>query len=153
MPLCDLYDSSGDLILGTVALEGTPYRGMRITLTDGSSVITNYAVREIDFPVTEIMSTTISSTGPVSRGYQPANIALKVQEIALYYAYELSEATDDTEYAALSAAQKATYGMLISMGHFDLSTGTAVRAKLWAMFTSGTTTRANLDVLVGAPST
>lgn len=64
------------------------------------------------------------------------------------HTFELSEATDDTEYAALSAAQKTTYGLIISMGIIDLTNGTAIRAKLWAMFGSGSTTRDALLALL-----
>ena len=64
------------------------------------------------------------------------------------YTFELSEATNDTEYAALSPGQKSTYALLISLGMVDISSGTAIRAKLWAMFGDGSTTRTNLEALM-----
>ena len=66
----------------------------------------------------------------------------------VYPTYKVVEATDDTEYAALSSAQKSTYGLIISLGTVDLSSGTAIKTKLWTMFGEGTTTRANLEALI-----
>lgn len=66
----------------------------------------------------------------------------------VYPTYKIVEATDDAEYAALSAANKAIYGIIVSCGTVDLSEGTAVRDKLLAMFGAGTTTRDNLAALV-----
>lgn len=65
-----------------------------------------------------------------------------------YYTYEISEATDPTEWNALSAGNKTAYATILSMGVVDLSDGTAVKSTLWALFGSGTTTRANLEALI-----
>ena len=71
-----------------------------------------------------------------------------VLKSGVIYTFELSEATDDTEYAALSSAQKTTYALLVSLGMLDISSGTAIRTKLWAMFGDGSTTRTNLEALM-----
>lgn len=60
------------------------------------------------------------------------------------YSYQIVEATDDSEYAALSAGNKSLYALIISLGIVDLSMGTKVRAMLADMFGPGTVTRANL---------
>ncbi len=72
----------------------------------------------------------------------------EVLKNGVIYTFELSEATDDTEYAALSSAQKSTYALLVSLGTLDISSGTAMRDKLWAMFGDGSTTRTNLEALM-----
>lgn len=66
----------------------------------------------------------------------------------IFPTYKVVEATDDTEYSALSSAQKTVYSMIISLGTVDLSSGTAIKTKLWNMFGAGTTTRANLEALI-----
>ena len=66
----------------------------------------------------------------------------------VYPTYKVLEATDASEYAALSDANKDAYKMILSCGEVDLSDGTAVRTKLLAMFGAGTTTRTNLVALV-----
>ena len=86
-------------------------------------------------------------TGRISSG----DIA-KLDEIKptnVYYTYKIVEATDNTEYAALASAQKTSYHLITSLGMVDLSEGTAIRNKLWTMFGEGTTTRANLESLIG----
>ena len=75
----------------------------------------------------------------IARSYYPDNV---------YPTYKIIEATDATEYAALSDANKDVYKMILSCGTVDLSDGTEVRARLLAMFGAGTTTRANLVTLV-----
>jgi hypothetical protein len=72
----------------------------------------------------------------------------EVLKNGVIYTFELSEATDDTEYLALSAGQKSTYALLISLGMLDISSGTAIRTKLWNMFGDGSTTRTNLEALM-----
>lgn len=84
-------------------------------------------------------------------GTMSAGSIAKLDEIKptnTYYTYEIVEATDDTEYTALTSAQKTTYHLITSLGMVDLSEGTAIRSKLWTMFGEGTTTRANLETLI-----
>jgi len=66
----------------------------------------------------------------------------------VYPTYKILEATDATEYAALSDANKDAYKMIISCGTVDLADGAVARDRLLAMFGAGTTTRANLVELV-----
>ena len=75
----------------------------------------------------------------IARSYYPDDV---------YPTYKIIEATDATEYAALSDANKDAYKMIVSCGTVDLADGTVVRTKLMAMFGAGTTTRANLVELV-----
>ena len=63
--------------------------------------------------------------------------------------YQIMEATDITEFAALSTTNKTAYRQLISCGVVDLTAGTAIRASLWSMFDAQSTTRANLITLLG----
>ena len=66
----------------------------------------------------------------------------------VFATYKIVEATDATEYSALSSGNKTAYGMIISLGTVDLAEGTSTRTKLWDMFGAETTTRANLETLV-----
>ena len=66
---------------------------------------------------------------------------------ALRKTYKIIEATDQTEYNALSDNNKDRYALIISAGRVDFEEGTIVKATLWAMFGEGTTTRANLEAL------
>lgn len=68
----------------------------------------------------------------------------------IFPTHKISDATDATEYAALSDGNKAAYGMIISMGTVSLAEGTNTRLTLWALFGEGTTTRANLEALLPA---
>jgi hypothetical protein len=68
----------------------------------------------------------------------------------IFPTYEISDATDATEYAALSDGNKDAYGMIISMGTVSLMDGTNTKVTLWALFGAGTTTRANLEALLPA---
>jgi len=65
------------------------------------------------------------------------------------FTYQILEATDVTEYGALSDSNKNAYDMLLKCGIVDLSEGTQVRTNLWSMFDSESTTRANLITLLG----
>lgn len=67
----------------------------------------------------------------------------------LFYTHEIVECVDDTEYVALSASQKSVFALIMSLGVIDLSEGMQIRNKLWTMFGDGTTTRDNLEELVG----
>ena len=63
--------------------------------------------------------------------------------------YQVSEATDATEWNALSDGQKDAYAMILSMGTVDLTDGTSVRTTLWGLFDSESDTRAALIELLG----
>lgn len=71
-----------------------------------------------------------------------------VLEGNIVYAYEILDATDTTEYNALSVANKVAYNMVLSCGIVDLSEGTQSHTKLWNIFDSESTTRANLIALL-----
>lgn len=68
---------------------------------------------------------------------------------SLIRTYEILEATDVTEYGNLSDSNKNAYNMLLQCGIVDLADGAKVRANLWGMFDSESTTRANLITLLG----
>jgi len=63
------------------------------------------------------------------------------------WTHEILEATDDSEYSALSASNKSVYALIVSAGIVDISVGTSVRGKLLSMFGAGSVTRANLVLL------
>ena len=62
--------------------------------------------------------------------------------------YQIMEATVASEYNALSDANKDAYRQIVSCGIVDLSEGTAIHTKLWALFDSESTTRAHLVTLL-----
>ena len=68
--------------------------------------------------------------------------------LGLVLAYEILDATDATEYNALSDANKDAYGLIISCGMVNLLDGSPSRTKLWNIFGEGTDTRTNLEILV-----
>ena len=63
--------------------------------------------------------------------------------------YQVMEATDQTEFGALSDSNKTAYRDAMSCGTVDLTDGTQIRAALWSMFDAQSTTRANLITLLG----
>lgn len=71
-----------------------------------------------------------------------------VLEDNVVYAYEILDATDTTELAALSTINKTAYTMILSCGIVDLTEGTYSRTKLWSMFGEESTTRTNLEALL-----
>jgi len=66
----------------------------------------------------------------------------------VFHAYEILEATDETEYNALSDANKAMYNALISCGRVDMNDGKKGKTWLWSLFDSESTTRAALIALL-----
>ena len=62
--------------------------------------------------------------------------------------YRILEATDITEYNALSDGNKSAYQIILSCGIVDYREGSSARTKLWSMFGEGTTTRENLEALI-----
>jgi len=66
----------------------------------------------------------------------------------VFHSYEILEATDGTEYLALSGGNTAMYNALISCGRVDLNDGKKGRTWLWTLFDSESTTRAALTALL-----
>lgn len=60
---------------------------------------------------------------------------------------EVFEALDPTEYAALSAGNKAAVNLVLGLGERIAVNGANTRAVLLAAFGAGTTTRVNLTAL------
>ncbi len=71
------------------------------------------------------------------------NIAVDVDTIS---GSDVSEATTQTDYAALTATQKNLYHAIMGMENITVR-GSNTRAALLAMFGAGTQTRANLGAL------
>lgn len=65
-------------------------------------------------------------------------------------AYEIIDATVQTEWTALSAAEKQRYQTLTGAGQVN-SQSANTRATFQAMFAAGTTTRTNLTALLTRP--
>lgn len=61
--------------------------------------------------------------------------------------YKILEATNPSEFAALTAANKALYQLIISAGKVDIAEGTTVRNVLWSMFDVDSITRGELEKL------
>lgn len=68
--------------------------------------------------------------------------------VNIFYSYKIWEATNLTEFMALSDANKDSYRGLVRMGTIDLNEGSHSRNTLWTLFGSETTTRANLLALL-----
>jgi hypothetical protein len=67
----------------------------------------------------------------------------------LFPTYKILEATNPAEYVALSPGQATIYGLIISAGIVDLSETTSALTILRGMFGEGSTTRTNLEELIG----
>ena len=86
----------------------------------------------------------------VALGFITPDIATsEVLAEGIVYTYEIMEATDRSEFGALSDSNKGAYRDAMSCGIVDLSDGTQIRAALWGMFDAQSTTRANLITLLG----
>jgi hypothetical protein len=82
-------------------------------------------------------------------GYGTKRVApTEVLKNGVIYTFELIDATDDSEYSVLSTSQKNVFALIVSSGIIDISSGTAIRTKLWDMFGDGSTTRTNLEALM-----
>ena len=57
----------------------------------------------------------------------------------IHATYKILEATDPTEWSALSADNKVFYNIIISAGTINFAEGTLVRTILLGMFPSGIT--------------
>lgn len=68
----------------------------------------------------------------------------------IVHTYMIIEATDASEYNALTDNQKAAYNLIISAGRVSLAEETQIRTRLFNLFGEGTTTRANLEALITA---
>ena len=66
----------------------------------------------------------------------------------VFHSYIVFEATDLTEYSALSSGNKETYQLLLSFGQVNLADGSNAFDLLKSMFGPGSTTRANLLALL-----
>lgn len=66
----------------------------------------------------------------------------------VFYSYIVFEATDITEYNALSSGNKTIYQLLLSFGQVNLADGSNAFGLLKDMFGPGSTTRANLLALL-----
>lgn len=58
--------------------------------------------------------------------------------------YRILDATDSSEWAALSDLNKQIYQLFMSVGKLNLQTGSIAQVRLWAMFGAGTVTGAAL---------
>jgi len=79
-------------------------------------------------------------------GYTTADIFL---EFPIFYAYQIFNATDSTEYLALSAANKALYQLVVSQSFVDMTEGKNAKTTLWVLFGEGSNTRDNLITILG----
>ena len=66
----------------------------------------------------------------------------------VFRSHAIWEATDSTEYQALTEAQQENYNKIVHMGTVDLNVGTTSRAVLWNLFDSESTTRTALLALL-----
>ena len=66
----------------------------------------------------------------------------------VFRSHVIWEATDTTEYQALSDALEASYNKIVHMGTVDLNVGSNSRIVLWSLFDSESTTRAALLALL-----
>lgn len=107
----------------------------------------------------EILKTEIS-TDPLTRGYSGmSNIEVATDLNTKYrtdtWDYvsgsEIFNATDDSEYGALTDDQKASWDRLCGIDQIDISSGIA-KAREAEFFGPGTTTRINLIALKDAPN-
>ena len=60
----------------------------------------------------------------------------------VFHSHIVWEATDTTEYQALSDALEASYNKIVHMGTIDLNVGSNSRIVLWSLFDAQSTTRA-----------
>lgn len=71
--------------------------------------------------------------------------------VNVLFSYEIADALDITEYNALSAKNKASLHIILSLVFVSLIDGTNSRATLWSLFDENSTTRANLIALLDVP--
>ena len=67
--------------------------------------------------------------------------------------YKIIEATDSSEFNALTDNQKDVYKMIISAGRVDISEQSVVYQKLLAFFGAESTTMVGVDSLYPTPQT
>jgi hypothetical protein len=65
-----------------------------------------------------------------------------------FFAYQILEATDASEYLALSDNNKEAYRLIISCGRIMLNDDSSLKTKLLTMFPSGTATHSSLESLI-----
>lgn len=97
---------------------------------------------------------------PLARGYASMSDEEAADDLNTAYRTEprmeitkaqLWENTDLAEYAALTAAGRQAYDVLVNLDDIDVSEGTNSRDALAALFPAGSTTRVNLVALVTDP--
>lgn len=102
----------------------------------------------------EILKTELS-TDPLSRGYSAMSDAEAAIDLNTVYrtkareyvsGWEIFNVTDDSEYAALTDAQKSSWDALCSIENINTISGIA-KAREAELFGAGTTTRSNLASL------
>lgn len=89
--------------------------------------------------VTELNSKIIEIENKVDALALPTNV---------FFSHKIWEATDVTEFAALSEANKDSYRGLVRMGTVDLNEGSNSRTVLWNLFNAESDTRAALLALL-----
>lgn len=98
---------------------------------------------------------------PLGRGYSAMTDQQAADDLNTAYRFSIVptvsgsaifNATDDSEYAALTADQQASWDRLCSIDQIDVSNGVA-KAREVELFGAGTTTRTNLLALKQIPIT
>ena len=75
-------------------------------------------------------------------------LELKLPGTNVFWSYQIWEATDLTEFTALSAGNKDAYRGIVRMGTVSLVEDSHSRDTLWDLFDSESTTRAALLALI-----
>lgn len=95
------------------------------------------------------------STDPLTRGYSGMTDAQIAADINTEYrtctrpfvfGHEIFNVTDDTEYGALTDAQKSSWDALCAIAEIETTSGVA-KSREAELFGAGTTTRSNLSAL------
>ena len=77
-----------------------------------------------------------------------AHLLAHVLPTNVFRSHVVWEATDLTEYQALTEAQQENYNKIVHMGTVDLNVGSKSRVVLWNLFDSESTTRTALLALL-----
>lgn len=95
------------------------------------------------------------TTDPLTRGYSgmtdaqiaaDLNTVYRTRNRDYVFGWEIFNATNDTEYSALTDAQKSAWDALCAIEQIDTGNGVA-KAREAELFGAGTTTRSNLQAL------
>lgn len=99
------------------------------------------------------------TTDPLGRGYSGMTDQQAADDLNTLYryfyidtvaGYQIFNATDDSEYAALTAEQQASWDRLCAIAQIDVTNGVA-KAREAELFGAGTVTRTNLLNLKRTP--